>query len=129
MHCNNVLVPEQYGFRKGMSTEDGSYKVTGNVSESINQKMHVGGIFCDLAKASDCVSHEILLSKLHFYGVHGKAAEWFRSYVEDRKQKVEIRSSRNTQNLCLCSYVELLGTLSSPMIISESKINKYASSG
>jgi hypothetical protein len=100
-----------------------------NVSESINQKMHVGGIFCDLAKASDCVSHEILLSKLHFYGVHGIVAEWFRSYVEDRKQKVKIRSSCNTQNLCLCAYVELLRILSSPMIIFESKINKCASSG
>jgi hypothetical protein len=61
-------------------------------------KMHVGGIFCDLAKAFDCVRHEILLSKLHFYGIQGIAAEWFRAYLADRKQKVEIKSSRNTRN-------------------------------
>jgi hypothetical protein len=60
--------------------------------------MHVGGIFCDLAKDFDFVSHEILWSKLHFYGIQGMAAEWFRSYLADRKQKVEIRSSGNTQN-------------------------------
>jgi len=40
-----------------------------NVFKSINQHMHVGGIFCDWAAPYDCVHHEILLAKLHFYGI------------------------------------------------------------
>jgi hypothetical protein len=51
-----------------------------------------------LAKAFDCVNHEILLTKLHFYGIQGTVAEWFRSYVTNRRQKTRIKSSNDTQN-------------------------------
>jgi hypothetical protein len=81
MDYNNILVPEQFGFRKGISTEDAAYKLTDSVLKSVNQKMHVVGIFCDLAKAFACVNHEILLNKLHFYGIQGIVSEWFRFHL------------------------------------------------
>jgi hypothetical protein len=90
-HTNNILVLEIFGFRKGVSTEDAAFKLTDNVLKSFNQKMHVGGIFYDLAKAFDCVNREILLTKLNFYGIQGIAAKWFRSYLTDRKQKVKVK--------------------------------------
>jgi hypothetical protein len=31
--------------------------------------MHVGGIFCDLAKAFDYMNHAVLLAELLFYGI------------------------------------------------------------
>jgi hypothetical protein len=54
--------------------------------------MHVGGIVCDLAKASDCVNHELLLSKLSFYGISNIVGQWFKSYLHDRKHQAEIKS-------------------------------------
>jgi hypothetical protein len=67
MHISNTLVPEQFGFRKGISTENSTFKLTDNVLKAANQKLHVGGIFCELAKVFMFVNHEILLVKLHFY--------------------------------------------------------------
>jgi hypothetical protein len=54
--------------------------------------MHVGGILCDGGNAFDCVNHEILVAKLHYYGTQGTVANWFRSYVTNRKQETEIKS-------------------------------------
>jgi hypothetical protein len=61
--------------------------------------MHVGGIFCELAKAFDCANHEILLAKLHFYGIQGVTADWFKSYLTNGRQKVRIISRNATQNI------------------------------
>jgi hypothetical protein len=68
-HTNNILVTEQCGFRKGISTEDAAFRLTDSVFKSINQKVHVGGIFYDLAKAFDCLNHESLLAKLLLYEI------------------------------------------------------------
>jgi hypothetical protein len=54
--------------------------------------MHVSGIFCDLAKAFDCIRHKILLT-----GIQGATAIWFRCYLTDRKQKSEIKSQNLIQ--------------------------------
>jgi hypothetical protein len=99
LHTNNILVTEQHGFRNGISTENATFKLTDSVFTSINQKMHVGGIFCDLTKAFDCVKHEIFLAKLHFYGIRGVTADWFKSYFTNRRQKVEIKSCNATENV------------------------------
>jgi hypothetical protein len=88
MHTNNILVPGQFGFRKGKSPDNTAFKLTDSVLKTINQKMHVGGIFCDLAEAFDCVNHDILVAMLHYYGIEGRVSNWLRYYLTNRKQKL-----------------------------------------
>jgi hypothetical protein len=38
MHTNNILVPEQFGFRQGKSMDNAAFKLTDSVLNSVNQK-------------------------------------------------------------------------------------------
>jgi hypothetical protein len=58
------LVAEQYGFRRGLSTENAACTPIDSTVKAWNGKLNVDGIFCDLAKAFDYVSDEILIMKL-----------------------------------------------------------------
>jgi hypothetical protein len=87
LYENNILVEEQFGFRTKISTDMAIYKLTNEMLKALNSKNVIGGIFCDLEKAFDCVNHKILLSKLEFYGIRGKVKLWFESYLRNRYQR------------------------------------------
>jgi hypothetical protein len=67
-----------------------SYKLTNDILTSLNNKLLVGGIFCDLQQAFDCVDHDLLLSKMYWYGISGKGYNLLQSYLENRYQRVTI---------------------------------------
>jgi len=68
------------------------------ISTALNDKLVVGGIFCDLQKAYDCVNHEILMEKLEFYGIQGKFCSLIKSYLMGRFQKVVLGNSNDNGN-------------------------------
>jgi hypothetical protein len=69
LEMNNILVPEQYGFRKGISIDNVIFNLRDKILTSLDQCQQMGGIFCDLSKTFDCVDHDILLDKMQYYGV------------------------------------------------------------
>jgi hypothetical protein len=74
------------------------YKLLNEILKTLNSKNVIDGIFCDLEKAFDSVNRKILLSKLEFYGVKGKAKSWFESYLSDRYQRILITNVNPTMN-------------------------------
>jgi hypothetical protein len=57
---------------------------------ALNNKLLIGGIFCNLHKAFDCVNHDILLSKTEFCGISGKTNNLIKSYLQGRRQRTLV---------------------------------------
>jgi hypothetical protein len=59
-----------------------------NIYEQLDAGLTVRGVYLDLQKAFDSVSHDILLKELHIYryGIRGIVYDWFNSYLCERYQ-------------------------------------------
>ncbi|RVE50524.1 hypothetical protein evm_004853 [Chilo suppressalis] len=60
------------------------------VYNRVNDSKYAIGVLLDMTKAYDKVNYNILLNKLYGIGIRGKAHEWFKSYLKNREQFVEI---------------------------------------
>jgi hypothetical protein len=87
---NHLFNENQHGFREKHSTTTLLTELTNEIANSLDKNLNTTGLLCDLSKAFDCVQHNILLKKLHHYGIRGKALDWFKSYLQDRKQKTIV---------------------------------------
>ena len=66
---HNVWSTEHYGLRTQLNTASTTYKLTTEILNAMNNKLIVGGIFCDAAKVFDGVNHNhnVWLAKLCVY--------------------------------------------------------------
>ena len=94
---HNLIYPEQYGFLHGRSTEHAILDIVHRIVASIERKQITIGVFLDLSKAFDTLSHKILLNKLEYYGLRGVCKSWFESYLSDRFQYVYTNNTTSTQ--------------------------------
>ena len=92
---NNILANEQFGFRPRASPDQVAYIMINSILTALNDKLVVGGIFCDLQKPFDCVNHEILIDKLEYYGTQVKFSSLIKSYLTRRFQRAIMGNSSN----------------------------------
>ena len=87
---NNNIYDLQFGFRQNDSTSHALINLTENIRQALDNGYIGCGIFVDLQKAFDTVDHQILLSKLDYYGVQGISNNLFKSHLSNCKQFVSI---------------------------------------
>ena len=88
--AKNVLYDKQFGFRKNHSTSHAINYSVNHIVKCIENKDHVIGIFLDLSKAFDTISHDKLLTKLDNYGIRGNCFYLLKSYLKSRKQSTKF---------------------------------------
>jgi hypothetical protein len=89
---HNILTDAQHGFRDNKSNETANQLFIENFQESVDKEIYVLGLFFYLTKAYDVINHEIILTKLEYYGLRGTIKAWLESY---RSQFVEIFNTDN----------------------------------
>ncbi|XP_038061112.1 uncharacterized protein LOC119731897 [Patiria miniata] len=81
----------QSAYTKFHSVETALVKVHNDIMLAVDNKRVVLLVLLDLSAAFDTVDHKILLHRLQYhFGVQGSALSWFRSYLQDRSQAVNI---------------------------------------
>jgi len=90
MENNNLLEECQSGFRARHSCETALQWVVSDWKKSIGEEKMIGVVFLDLRRAFELVDRDILLKKMEWYGIKGVVLSWFKSYLENRSQRVKF---------------------------------------
>ena len=103
----NCIYELQFGFRQGHSTNHALISLTEEIRKALDSNKYVGGVF-------DTVDHKILLGKLEHYGIRGVANDWFKSYINNRRQFVSIKGFNSEEKIM--EYVVPQGSVLGPLL-------------
>ena len=97
LESNELLSSSQYGFRPRRSVTAQMLQYVDWISRCLAEKKCCDVVYLDYSKAFDCVSHSKLLLKLEAYGISGRLLSFFRSFLANRSQRVEVGESRSLE--------------------------------
>ena len=96
---NNLLNKYQSGFLPNHSTTLHLIDIYHQICQTFDNNQYACMVFCDVSKAFDRVWHKGLLFKLKEYGINGALLNWISDYLDNRKQKVVIKSCHSNTKL------------------------------
>ncbi|XP_053393696.1 uncharacterized protein LOC128555444 [Mercenaria mercenaria] len=90
LESNNILAHQQAGFRSFRSTEDQTTYLAQEIENAFQAKMVTLVTWVDLQRAFDKVRVDGLLMKLQRNGVGGTMYRWIKSYLFNRRARVNL---------------------------------------
>ena len=85
MDTNKLFYNDQYGFRPRHLTELAAVRFVTDIIKEMNNYKILSTVLIDNSKAFDTFNHDILLSKLRYYGGSGVTG-LLSNYLSDRVQ-------------------------------------------
>ena len=85
---NELISPNQSGFRPGDSCKNQLLAITHEIYKSFDNGFEVRGVFLDILKAFNRVWHEGLIFKLKQNGISGNLLNLLCDFLRNRKQRV-----------------------------------------
>ena len=94
-HFNSILSPKQCGFRKGYSAQHCLMFMFKKFKELREKGEEFGAFFTDtdLCKAFDCIDHNLVITKLSWYGVTPISLKLIFSYLSKRALGIRINNN------------------------------------
>lgn len=90
LHSIHFFYNCQYGFLLGSNARVPIVELLDNMSNTLDNREYISGVFLDLAKAFDTLNHNILLVKLEKSGIRGVALDLFKIYLCGGKQLMDL---------------------------------------
>ena len=106
----NILCPEQYGFRPGLSTEAALLDTVTYAVDNIDSGRVTSLVTADTSKAFDSVEHGRLLEKLGWYGVDDR---WFPCVA---LRSLSDGEGRDGCGRCLWTHGVVQGSILGPIL-------------
>ena len=92
---DEMLIPEQAGFRPGKSTTSQVLNLTQHIEDGFEERKVTGLVLVDLTAAYDTVNHRLLLSKLQTISRDSQLTKLVGSMLENRSFFVELSGKKS----------------------------------
>ena len=92
---NNLLNPNQHGFRSGHSCLSQLVQHYDQITQHMENGKNIDVIYLDFAKAFDKLDFTVTLQKVYNLGITGKIHRWIKSFLTGREQAVTVNGVKS----------------------------------